>query len=145
MNSELKLRIYTAICEDSSDAILFADQSGNIQFWNRGAERIFGYSAAEAIGNPLDLIIPEKLQARHNEGYLGVMASGATKYGSDLLSVPAQHKDGNRLFSDFSIAMVKDNNGKMLGVAAIMRDSTAQKAKEKTLKDRLQELESFEE
>lgn len=138
----MKQQIYAAICEDSADAILFADQNGNIQFWNRGAERIFGYSAAEAIGKSLDLIIPEKLQARHNEGYLGVMGSGATKYGSDLLSVPAQHKDGSRLFSDFSIAMVKDSSGKMLGVAAIMRDSTAQKTAEKALKERIKELEA---
>ena len=130
-----------AICEESSDAILFADQRGNIQFWNRGAERIFGYTQAEAIGKSLDLIIPEKLQSRHNEGYLGVMASGLTKYGSDLLSVPAQHKDGSRLFSDFSIAMVKDDSGKMLGVAAIMRDSTAQKTAEKELRERLRVLE----
>ncbi len=142
MNTVLKQRVFAAICEESSDAILFADQSGHIQFWNRGAERVFGYSAAEAIGQSLDLIIPEKLQARHNEGYLGVMASGATKYGSDLLSVPAQHKDGSRLFSDFSIAMVKDENGKMLGVAAIMRDATAQKAAEKRLKERIQQLEA---
>ena len=142
MDTALKQRIFAAICEESADAILFADQRGNIQFWNKGAERIFGYTQAEAIGKSLDLIIPEKLQARHNEGYHGVMASGATKYGSDLLSVPAQHKDGSRLFSDFSIAMVKDDDGRMLGVAAIMRDATAQKAAEKTLKERIKELEA---
>ena len=141
MDTALKQRIFAAICEDSSDAILYADQRGNIRFWNRAAERIFGYTAAEAIGKPLDLIIPEKLQARHNDGYLRVMASGATKYGSDLLSVPAQHKDGRRLFSEFSIAMVKDDHGKMLGVAAIMRDATAQKAAEKELRERLRTLE----
>ena len=144
MDTTLKQHVFATICEDSSDAILFADQDGNIQFWNRGAEATFGFSAAEALGQSLELIIPEKLQQRHNEGYHGVMGSGKTKYGSDLLSVPAQHKDGRRLFSDFSIVMVKDNDGKMLGVAAIMRDSTAQKAKEKTLKERLQELESIE-
>lgn len=144
MNLELKLRIYTAICEESSDAILFADQQGNIQFWNKGAERIFGYSAGEVIGQPLELIIPEKLQQRHNEGYLSVMASGTTKYGTDLLSVPAQHKDGSRLFSDFSIVMVKNDSGQMQGVAAIMRDATTQKAREKGLKERIQQLESAE-
>ncbi len=141
MTNELKLQIYTAICEESADAILFADQNGNIQFWNKGAETIFGYSAAEAIGQSLELIIPEKLRQRHNDGYHSVMASGTTKYGSDLLSVPAQHKDGSRLFSDFSIVMIKDDSGKMQGVAAIMRDATAQKAKEKELKERIKELE----
>ena len=144
MNTELKQQVYATICEDSPDAILFADRKGKIQFWNKGAEVIFGYTPAEAIGQSLELIIPEKLQQRHNEGYDGVMASGATKYGSDLLSVPALHKDGTRLFSDFSIVMVKDDSGKMLGIAAIMRDSTAQKAKEKALKEQLQKLESAE-
>ena len=144
MNPELKQQIFTTLCEESPDAILFADRKGKIQFWNKGAEAIFGYSAAEAIGQSLEMIIPEKLQQRHNEGYDGVMASGATKYGSDLLSVPAQHKDGSRLFSDFSIVMVKDNNGAMQGIATIMRDTTAQKAKEKALKEQLQALESTE-
>ncbi len=68
MNSELKQLIYSGICEEASDAILFADREGVIRFWNHGAETIFGYSAAEAIGQTLDLIIPEKLQHRHNDG-----------------------------------------------------------------------------
>jgi PAS domain S-box-containing protein len=142
MDNDMKQQIYTALFEGAPDAILFADREGIIQLWNQGAAAIFGYSAAEAIGQPLELIIPEKLQQRHNEGYDTVMACGETKYGSDLLSVPAQHKDGSRLFSDFSIVMVKDDSGQMLGIAAIMRDSTAQKNREKELKGRIEELES---
>ena len=103
MDTELKQKIFATVCEESADAILFADRDGKIQFWNKGAEQIFGYSPAEVMGKSLELIIPEKLQQRHNTGYNGVMASGATKYGSDLLSVRALHKDGSRLFSDFSI------------------------------------------
>jgi PAS domain S-box-containing protein len=144
MNTQLKQQVYATLCEESPDAILFADREGLIQFWNRGAETIFGYSAAEAIGRPLELIIPEKLQQRHNDGYQAVTASGTTKYGSDLLSVPARHKDGSRLFSDFSIVMVKDAAGQMQGIAAIMRDSTAQKIKEKELKERINQLEAAE-
>lgn len=137
MNTEQQQQIYTTLCENSPDAILFADREGLIQLWNRGAETIFGYTTAEAIGQPLELIIPEKLQQRHNEGYLQVMTSGATKYDSDLLSVPALHKDGSRLFSDFSIVMIKDADGQLQGIAAIMRDTTAQKIKEKELRERL--------
>ena len=141
MHDAIKQQIYATLFNDSPDAILFADREGLIQLWNKGAEAIFGYSAVEAIGQSLDLIIPDKLQQRHNEGYDGVMGSGATKYGSDLLSVPALHKDGSRLFSDFSIVMIKGTDGMMQGVAAIMRDSTGQKTKEKELKERIRQLE----
>lgn len=142
MNNEMKQQIYTTLFEGAPDAILFADREGIIQLWNRGAELIFGYSAAEAIGQSLDLVIPEKLQQRHKDGYGKVMGSGATEYGSALLSVPAQHKDGSRLFSDFSIVMIKDGSGQMQGIAAIMRDTTAQKIKERELIERIKELES---
>lgn len=142
MDDKMRQHIFTSLFEGAPDAILFADRKGIIQLWNKGAEIIFGHSAKEAIGQPLELIIPEKLQQRHNDGYYRVMSSGTTKYGSDLLSVPAQNKEGGRLFIDFSIVMVKDDAGEMLGLAAIMRDTTAQKAKEKELKERINELET---
>lgn len=142
MDRKIQQHIHAMICDQAPDAILYADRAGNIQMWNRGAEMIFGYTAEEAIGQPLDIIIPERLQQRHNDGYQKVMDEGTTKYGSDLLSVPAQHKDNHPLFSDFSIIMIKDDDGKMLGIAAIMRDSTVQKGKEKELKERIKQLES---
>ncbi len=135
-------RIYQQIIDKAGDAILFADREGIIRLWNAGAEAIFGYPAAEAIGQPLELIIPEKLQQRHNDGYHQIMASGKTKYSSDLLSVPALHKDGRRLFSDFSIVIIRGDNDQLQGIAAIMRDTTAQKATEKELKERIKQLES---
>lgn len=142
METRFKQQLYATICEQAPDTILFADDKGIIRFWNRGAEMVFGHTEEEAIGRPLDLIIPEKLQQRHNDGYRKVMAEGTTKYGNNLLSVPARHKDGHPLFSDFSIILIKDDNGRMQGVAAIMRDSTAQKAKEKEWKERLKQLEA---
>ena len=134
-------RIYRDIFEQAPDGILFADREGIIRLWNRGAERIFGYSAGEAIGRSLDLIIPEKLQQRHWDGYRQVMTEGESKYGTQLLSVPAKHKDGRKMFSDFSIVMLRDETGRVEGVAAIMRDSTEQKAKEKEMRERIKELE----
>jgi len=139
MDPGLKQKISSTLFEDSPDAVLFADRDGIILMWNRGAEKLFGYSAAEAVGQSLDLIIPENLRGRHNEGYLRAMASGESKYGDDLLSVPALHKNGERLFSDFSITMIRDSD-ELLGIAAIMRDTTAQKKKEKELKERLNSL-----
>lgn len=142
MNQELEQHIYSELFNGTPDAILFADRDGIIRIWSHGAEMIFGYSAAQAIGQSLELIIPEKLRQSHNVGYEKVMSSGETKYANDLLSVPALHKEGSKLFSDFSIAMIKDSDGRMQGVAAIMRDTTSQKLTEREMKERIKMLES---
>jgi PAS domain S-box-containing protein len=121
---------------------LFADRDGNIQLWNSGAETIFGYTSEEAIGKSLDLIIPEKLRQRHWEGYQRVMDTGKTRYGTELLNVPALSKDGERLSVEFSIVLVKDHRNKVFGSAAIMRDVTERWKQEKELKGRLKFLEN---
>lgn len=123
--------------EESQDAILIADREGVIRFWNAGAERILGYSASEAIGQSLDLFIPEKLRGRHWEGYHRVMASGETKYKTGLLSSPGIRKDGSQVSLEFSMVLLHDENGAMQGCASIMRDVTDRWLKEKELKQRL--------
>ena len=119
------------------DAILFSDHEGIIRLWNRGAEMIFGFTADEALGQSLDLIIPERLRTVHWEGYHRVMATGETRYGKDLLSVPAQHRDGHQLSCEFSIVMLKDEAGKIIGIASIMRDVTERWKNEKALKEQM--------
>ena len=126
----------------SQDAILVADQQGIIRYWNAGAERILGYTADEAIGQSLDLFIPEKLRGRHWEGYYRVMASGETKYKTGLLSSPGICKDGTQVSLEFSMVLLKDENGTMQGCASIMRDVTEHWLKEKELKQRLAACES---
>jgi PAS domain S-box-containing protein len=121
---------------------LFADRDGNIQLWNSGAETIFGYTSEEAIGKSLDLIIPEKLRQGHWEGYQRVMDTGKTRYGTELLNVPARSKDGERLSVEFSIVLVQDHRNKVFGSAAIMRDVTERWKQEKELKGRLKFLEN---
>jgi len=123
--------------EQSQDAILIADRQGTIIFWNAGAERMLGYSAAEAIGRSLDLFIPEKLRGRHWEGYHRVMASGETKYKTGLLSSPAIRRDGSQVSLEFSMVLLHDQENAMLGCASIMRDVTERWQKEKELKQRL--------
>jgi PAS domain S-box-containing protein len=125
----------------AQDAIIFSDRDGLIGLWNSGAESIFGYTAQEALGQTLDLIIPEKLRVRHWEGYRKVMATGSTRYGRDLLAVPSMRKDGTRISIEFSIVLLRTSSGEVLGAAAILRDVTARWQKEKELKDRLAVLE----
>lgn len=129
------------VIEKAPDAILYADREGIIRLWNTGAERIFGYSADQALGRSLDIIIPERLRGRHWEGYRMVLDTGESRYSTDLLSVPAKHKEGHQLSSEFSIVMIKNGRGEISGFAAIMRDVTAQWEKEKKLKEKLHELE----
>ncbi len=130
------------IVQENSDAIMFADHGGAIRLWNKGAEVMFGYSAAEAEGQSLDLIIPENLRDRHWEGYHKVMASGETRYGTELLSAPGIRKDGSRLSLEFSMVIVRSDEGTVLGTGAIIRNITARFQKEKALKERLKALEA---
>ncbi len=127
----------TQLVDCSQDAILIADREGIIRYWNAGAERILGFTAAEAIGQSLDLFIPEKLRGRHWEGYHRVMASGETKYKTGLLSSPGIRKDGSQVSLEFSMVLLHDVNGAMQGCASIMRDVTERWLKEKELKQRL--------
>jgi PAS domain S-box-containing protein len=129
------------IVEDAQDAIIVGDQDGNIRLWNAGAETIFGYRAEEVMGKLMDFIIPENLRVRHWEGYHRVMATGETKYGKDTLAVPALRKDGTRLSIEFTIVLLRDDEGKPAGNAAVIRDVTARWQRDKALKERLAELE----
>src|SRR5512135_477773 len=109
------------IIATTPDAVIFADRDGVVRLWNSGAENMFGYSAAEALGQTLDLIIPERLRARHWDGYRRVIETGVSRYsGSELLAVPAVRKDGSRLSLEFSIALLRDAAGTVLGAAAIL-------------------------
>ena len=109
-----------------SDAIVYADAEGVIRVWNRGATRVFGFAEAEAVGRSLDIIIPENLRERHWQGYRATMRTGQSRYGDgQILSVPAVRKDGTRVSVEFTIVPFSDDAGRMIGIAAIMRDATA--------------------
>jgi PAS domain S-box-containing protein len=127
-----------AVLSTSADAIVGADKDGIIFFWNPGAERIFGYARPDAVGQSLDIIIPERLRARHWEGYRFVMAGGESRYGhGDLLAVPAIRKDGTGISVEFTIVPLRDEAGALTGLAAIMRDVTRRFEETRELKRRL--------
>ena len=132
---------YHALVEGAPDAIIYADISGIIHFWNHGAERIFGFSEEEALEKSLDIIIPKHLRKRHWDGYAQTMRTGVTRYGAgEVLAVPAQRKDGTRVSIEFSILPFRDREGRMLGVAAILRDVSKRFAELKALRKELAEL-----
>ncbi len=130
------------IVEGAGDAILFADRDGRIQLWNAGAEALFGQTAAEAVGQSMDIIIPERLRGRHWDGWKKVMETGVTRYGRDTLAVPAVRKDGTPLSIEFTIQLVRDDAGAILGASAIIRDVTARFNRDKELRKKLKDLET---
>jgi PAS domain S-box-containing protein len=124
--ADITSRLGDTILNTTSDAILATDREGVIRFWNRGAARIFGFTAEQAVGASLDLIIPEQLRKRHWDGYERVMATGQTRYGAgDVLAVPAIAKGGRRISVEFTIILLQDSEQRVSGMAAILRDVTA--------------------
>lgn len=131
------------IVESTGDAVLYAGRDGRIRYWNGGAEAIFGWTAAEAVGQSMDLIIPDRLRARHWAGWEKSMATGATRYsGQDLLAVPAQRKDGKPLSIEFTIQLIRDDAGELVGAGAVVRDVTVRWNQDRDLRRRLKELEA---
>ena len=130
-----------AFAQAAADAIIAAGPDGTIIFWNSAAQRIFGFTADEALGQSLDLIIPERFRTRHWEGYRRVMSTGKTKYQSEVLRVPAQHRDGKALSIAFTVTLLDTPDGSGRLIAAIVRDETARWNEERELRKRLVELE----
>jgi PAS domain S-box-containing protein len=124
-----------------ADAVVVADREGRIALWNPAATRLFGYSEDEALGQPLDLITPERLRTRHNAGFAHSMQTGTTRYGEQLLKVPAIHRDGHTLSIAFTVAMLVDNRGAVTGVVAVIRDESARFKAEREIAARLASLE----
>jgi PAS domain S-box-containing protein len=124
-NQLIRAKIADAIFDAAADAVVACDRAGIITFWNAGAARIFGHSADEALGQSLDLIIPERLRARHWDGFHAMMESGASRYSvGRMLSVPGQRKDGAMLSVEFTIVAVKDDAGQITDLVSVMRDAT---------------------
>lgn len=131
------------LVEGCPDAIIYADAAGAIRYWNAAATRIFGYSPEEAIGQRLDLIIPERLRGRHWEGWDRVMGGNPSRYGDGaLLAVPAARKDGSPLSIEFTILPVRDESGNLSGIAAFLRDGTQRFDEMRALRRELAALKS---
>jgi len=131
----------SSLIKEAGDAVIAADARGKILLWNPAARRIFGFEEDEAIGQSLNLIVPERFRERHWTGYRRVMQTGRTRYGTEVLRVPAVHKDGHPLSIAFTIALLPSQEGNIETAAAIIRDETARWMEERDLRARLAELE----
>jgi PAS domain S-box-containing protein len=132
---------YQALITSVGDGIMASDAKGLITLWNPACTRLFGFTEAEAMGKSLDLIIPQRQQKPHWEGYDKTMATGITKYGNDVLRVPAMHKDGHTLSIAFTVSMLHNPDGSVSAIVAVIRDESVKFAQERTLKKRITELE----
>jgi PAS domain S-box-containing protein len=132
---------YQALVTGVGDGIMAANAKGLITLWNPACERMFGYTEADALGKSLDLIIPQRQQKPHWEGYDKTMATGITKYGNDVLRVPAVHKDGHTLSIAFTVSMLHNPDGSVSAIVAVIRNESVKFAEERALKRRINELE----
>lgn len=139
MKSEIELH---QLVEAIGDAVIVADRNGAIALWNPAAERIFGFTETEALGQSLDLIIPERQREKHWNGYNQTMQTGQTRYATDILRVPALHKDGHRLSIAFTVALLYSAENEVTGIAAVVRDETTRFKEERDLRKRLEALEA---
>ncbi len=133
---------FQALVTTVGDGVMASDASGAITLWNPACERLFGYTEADALGKSLDLIIPQRQQKPHWDGYHKTMETGITKYGNDVLRVPAVHKDGHTLSIAFTVSMLHTADGKVSTIVAVIRDESVKFAEERQLRKRVMELEA---
>jgi PAS domain S-box-containing protein len=113
-----------SILEQMADAVIYADEKGTIRRWNRAAAALFGYSAAEAVGRNLDLIVPEHLRAAHWRGFEAAMTNGVMKLEGRPTVTRAVHQSGRKIYVEMTFALVKDQGGATRGAVALARDAT---------------------
>ena len=116
--------LYALIVEQSSDAIIFVDENGVIRLWNKGAQALFGYTSTETCGHSLDMIIPEHFRAAHWQGFNQAIENGVAKHAGKILTTRSTHRDGKKLYVDFSFCIITNPAGVVTGALATGRDST---------------------
>ncbi len=131
-----------ALLDQAPDAVIFAGADGLISYWNEAAERVFGFSAGKAVGQSLDLIIPEQFREAHWKGFDHALKQGDTKYRGEALATRAVRADGETIYVELSFAIAKDRNGKVIGALAMARDITVRFNRDREMRRKLRELEA---
>ena len=129
MNDQISLD--ASILEDVADALIYVDRAGVILRWNRASTMLFGYSAHEAIGRSVELIIPDHLRAAHWKGFNAAITSGATRLAGRPTLTRAVHKSGRRVYIEMTFALVKGVDREVLGSVAMARDVTERVERER--------------
>ncbi|MEI7431519.1 MAG: PAS domain S-box protein [Betaproteobacteria bacterium] len=143
MKNNLTSDVYLLIVERMADAMIYSDREGLIRGWNAAAEALFGYAKDEAIGQSLDLIIPERLRDPHWVGFNRAMASGATKHAGRATVTRSLTRSRGTIYVEMSFAVVGDSEGQVLGSVAVARDATQRQQKDRELRERLETLEKL--
>lgn len=141
MQPPLDQATLAALVDHLADGVVVADAEGRIVYWNAAAEKIFGWTAEDAIGQSLDLIVPERQRRAHWDGYGRVMGQGESRYADELLRVPALHADGQRRSIAFTVTLLSEQDGTVKGIAAVIRDETERWRDEQELRRRLRDAE----
>ena len=131
MSSQPQRELEVAAIAHAADAIIFADARGTMRTWNRAAVAVFGFAEHEAVGQSLNLIIPEYLRRAHWDGYHRAMDSGQTRLAGRTTTTGALHKDGHRLYVEMSFAVVRGPDGAVVGSVGVARDATRRYEEEK--------------
>lgn len=136
-SAEQRLRSLASIVESSDDAIVSKNLDGIIANWNRGAERIFGYTSEEAIGQPITIVIPADRQSEEREILTRIRGGEHI----DHFETIRQRKDGGLIVVSLTISPVKDDDGKIVGASKIARDITEQKRNQELISTLAREAE----
>lgn len=131
-----------AIVEQTPEAIIFAGRDGVIRLWNHGAETLFGHDAGDAIGQSLDIIIPEHLRRAHWAGFDHAMQTGEARHPGEVRTTRSMHKDGRKLYVDLTFTLIKGSGGAVIGALSIGRDCTERHLADVALRKRVAELEA---
>jgi PAS domain S-box-containing protein len=131
----------TLLLHQAPDAVVFADQAGIIREWNPAAERVFGHLREEAIGESLDLIVPERFRDAHWRGYGRALAEGKTKYSGQALPTRSSRRDGSAIYVELTFSIIRDRKGLVIGALAHARDISERWVQDREQRQRLRELE----
>ena len=123
----------------SPDAMILADRDGTIRVWNPAAQRVFGFTAEQAIGANLDIIIPERFREAHWAGFERAIDEGRTKYDGQALATRAQRADGQQIYVELAFSIVLAE-GRGIGALATARDITQRFEQDRELRRELRAL-----
>jgi PAS domain S-box-containing protein len=125
---------FRAVAQSANDAIISADNKGNIIFWNKGAQTIFGYEPEEVLGRPLIMLMPERYRETHQEGLERFKATGEPHIIGKTVELHGLRKDGSEFSLELSLADWKTREGAFF--SSILRDITERKQAAKVLRER---------